>query len=147
MTILTTEQVEATLLGAWRLVGWQSVAADGTTEDVLGSEATGQLMYTPDGRVSAQLVRGDLPRFAGDDWRQATPAEMVTAWPGYFGYFGRFTVDADAGTVIHHVESGWFPNLAGTDQVRHYRIDGSRLHLDADTAWGRVSIVWEKVRR
>jgi hypothetical protein len=69
---------------------------------------------------------------------------MATAWPNYFGYFGTFTVDEDAQEVVHHIEGGWFPNLVGTKQIRHYRFDGARLVLEADTEWGQVRIVWEK---
>jgi hypothetical protein len=132
------------LLGAWRLVTWE-VHDEGTTDHPLGPDAAGQLMYTPEGRVSAQLVRSGQPRFASDDWQDAAPEEMEAAWPAYFGYFGRFSIDLEAGAVVHHVEGSWFPNLVGTDQVRRFSLDGDRLNLDADTAWGTVRIVWEKL--
>ena len=138
-------EVRDRLLGAWRLVAWQEIGADGTVTYPMGSNVTGQLMYDRSGRVAAQLAATGQPRFASEDWRAATPEEMARAWPAYFGYFGTFTVDTAAGTVTHHVESGWFPNLAGTAQVRHYRFADGRLVLDADTAWGRVRIVWERV--
>jgi len=67
---------------------------------------------------------------------------MVAAWPGYFG---TFSIDARNAAVTHHIEAGWFPNLAGTDQVRHYRFDGDELVLDADTAWDKVRIIWRRV--
>jgi hypothetical protein len=97
--------------------------------------------------VSAQLVRPHQNRFDSDDWREAQPEEMIAAWPNYFGYFGTFSIDADDDddVVVHHIESGWFPNLVGTDQRRHYRFDGDQLVLDADTAWDKVRIVWERV--
>jgi len=146
MTVTSSgEQIRAELLGCWRLVSWQEIKEDGTVGYPLGDDAVGQLMYDDSGRVSAQLVRADQPRFASDDWQQASAEEMRSAWPGYFGYFGTFTVDAEAATVIHRVEAGWFPNLVGTEQVRHYRFDGGRLVLDADTAWGQVRIAWEKL--
>lgn len=138
-------RIRARLLGAWRLVTWQSVDRDGTVSYPLGEDAVGRLTYTDRGHVSAQLVRTHVPRFASDDWREATPQERAAAWPDYFGYFGTFSIDTAAGTVVHHIESGWFPNLAGTRQVRHYRFEDDRLVLDADTSWGRVRIVWEKL--
>ena len=138
-------RIRAALLGAWRLVTWQSIDTSGNVSYPLGEDAVGQLMYTDSSHVSAQLVRADMPRFASDDWRQATAEERAAAWPGYFGYFGRFTLDSDAGAVIHHIESGWFPNLVDTQQVRRYRFKDSRLILDADTAWGQVRIIWEKL--
>jgi hypothetical protein len=139
------DQVRAELLGAWRLVTWQSIADDGTTSYPLGDDAIGQLMYDDADRVSAQLVRVNQRRFASDDWRQASAEEMCAAWPGYFGYFGTFTVDAEAAAVTHHIDAGWFPNLAGTEQERRYRFEGGQLVLNAGTTWGQVRIVWEKL--
>src|SRR5579875_3603671 len=128
--------IKQELFGAWRLVSWKQVGNDGVRRYPLGPDAVGQLMYTPDDRVSAQLVRVGQPRFASDDWQAATGEEMKAAWPAYFGYFGRFSIDDDQRAVVHHVEGSWFPNLVGTDQIRHYRMDRDRLILDAETAWG-----------
>jgi len=47
--------------------------------------------------------------------------------------------------VIHHVEGSWFPNLLNTKQTRHFQFEGSRLVLNADTEWGQVQIVWERM--
>ncbi|MBV8933571.1 MAG: lipocalin-like domain-containing protein [Kutzneria sp.] len=145
MATLTAHRVRAELIGAWRLASWQSIDPDGTVGYPLGQDAVGQLMYDEGGRVSAQLVRSGQPGFASDDWRRASAGEMCAAWPAYFGYFGTFSVDATVGTVTHHVEAGWFPNLADTEQVRHYRFEDDRLVLDAETEWGRVRIVWERL--
>lgn len=142
---MTAEEIREKLLGAWSLVSWQSFSDDGSVRYPLGEDAVGQLMYDATGRVSAQLVRAEQERFHSDDWRKAKPEEMIAAWPGYFGYFGTFTVDADDAAVTHHTEAGWFPNLAGTDQVRHYRFDGDELVLDADTAWDKVRIIWRRI--
>ena len=145
MTIETTGAIRARLLGAWRLVTWQSIGEDGAVTYPWGQDITGQLMYDDSGRMTGHLVRTGQLRFASEDWREATPEEMVRAWPAYFGYFGTFSVDTARSTVTHHVESGWFPNLAGTEQVRRYAFEGRRLVLDSDTAWGRVRLVWERV--
>jgi len=126
-------------------VTWQSIGEDGAISYPLGEDVTGQLMYDAQGnRMSAQLVALNQPRFESDDWRAATPAEMVAAWPRYFGYFGTFSIDTEAAVVIHHIESGWFPNLVGTEQERHYRFGDGELILDAETTWGRVRIVWRR---
>ena len=132
------------LIGSWSLVSWESYSDDGSASYPLGADALGQLMYDADGHVSAQLVRANQQPFTSDDWREAKPDEMIAAWPNYFGYFGTFTIDADKAAVTHHIESGWFPNLVGTQQVRYHRFDGERLVLDADTAWDRVRIVWQR---
>jgi hypothetical protein len=95
--------------------------------------------------MSAQLMRPNQPSFASKDWREATAGEKATAWGNYFGYFGTYTIDEQAGTVVHHIEGSWFPNLMGTDQIRHFRFEGERIVLDADTEWEQVQIVWEKI--
>ncbi len=141
----TDDEVRRRLLGSWQLVSWQSIEVDGSVSFPLGENAVGQLMYDASGRMSAQLVRSDQDRFGSDDWREAKPEEMVAAWPSYFGYFGTFTIDVGHDAVTHHIESGWFPNLAGTEQVRYYRFENGQLVLDADTAWDKVRIVWERV--
>jgi hypothetical protein len=138
--------MKRTLAGAWELVTWQSIREDGTIGYPLGEDAIGQIMYdNSSDRVSAQLVRTGQPSFASDDWQEASAEEMVAAWPNYFGYFGTFTIDTQASTVTHHIDAGWFPNLAGSDQIRHYHFDGDQLVLDADTARGKVRIVWRKL--
>jgi hypothetical protein len=147
MSKCTADSVRDTLLGAWELVGCEFLGTDGSINHPFGSDAIGLLVYDGESeRVSAQLVRADLPRFASDDWRQAEVEEMAAAWPSYFGYFGTFRVDSVAATVTHHIESGWFPNLVGTDQIRRYTFEADdRLVLDADTSWGRVRIIWRKL--
>jgi Lipocalin-like domain len=141
------DDIRQNLLGAWRLVSWQEIHDDGSITYPLGQDAIGQLIYAPGDRVSAQLARTGQPQFESDDWQQATPSEMCAAWPSYFGYFGTFTLDPDKGAVTHHIEGGWFPNLVGTQQVRHLeRFQDGRLVLHADTPWGVVRIIWEKLQ-
>lgn len=133
------------LAGAWSLEAWQTIDTNGAVTYPLGEDAVGELTYDDEsGTMSAQLVAADQARFASDDWQQASPDEMVAAWPRYFGYFGTFTVDESTRTVTHHIRSGWFPNLAGTEQVRHCHLDEDRLTLEAETAWGSVRIVWRR---
>jgi Lipocalin-like domain len=145
MPATTHNDLRSVLIGAWRLIEWYEVRPDGTVDYPLGPDAVGQLMYDPSGGMSAQLVRRGQTPFASDDWRKASADERAAAWPNYFGYFGTFRLDEDAMVVIHDIEGGWFPNLDGTEQVRHYRIEGNRLNLDADTAWGQVRIIWQKL--
>ena len=133
------------LLGSWRLLSCESLDDDGAATYPLGDDALGQLLYTDADRVSAQLVRANQSRFPSEDWRDASTEQMAKAWSGYFGYFGTFSIDEAAGLVTHHIEAGWFPNLAGTQQVRRFRFDGNNLVLDADTGWGQVRNVWQKI--
>jgi hypothetical protein len=132
------------LVGAWTLVAWYETTADGEVRYPLGENAIGQIIYTADRRVAAQLVASSQARLHSEDWREATEAESARAWKNYFGYFGAFSIDLDRQAVVHHIEGSWFPNLQGTDQVRRFRFEGKQLVLDADTGWGKVHIVWRR---
>ena len=134
----------AKLLGTWRLVQWQIEEEDGSISYPLGEDAIGQLAYGPDGRMSAQLTRRSQAHLSKNDWRQAADSEKAQAWSNYFGYFGSYSIDESKKIVMHHIEGSWFPNLVGTSEIRHYQFKGEQLVLDADTAWGKVHIVWEK---
>lgn len=76
-------------------------------------------------------MRVDRPEFASDDSGSGTDAEVRTAFEGHTSYFGTYTVDRSARTVTHHVHGASYPNWMGHDQIRYYRIDGSRLVLSS----------------
>jgi Lipocalin-like domain len=141
----TAPRIRERLLGAWQLVSWSEHPSEGKVTYPLGEGARGQIIYSPEGRVAAQLMSVDMSRFAHEDWRVASSGEKAAAWGKYFGYFGTFSIDDVRGAVIHHIEGSWFPNLVGTDQVRFFRFEEERLVLDADTNWGKVRIEWEKI--
>jgi hypothetical protein len=140
-----TNNVSQRLMGSWRLLRWEIREAGGAISYPLGEDAVGQLTYNTEGRMSAQLMRRGQSGFASKDWRQATTSEKAQAWSDYFGYFGTYTIIEDANSVLHHIEGSWFPNLVGTTETRRYRFEGERLVLDADTSWGKVHIIWEKI--
>lgn len=143
-TIAQSHEIARTLIGAWQLVSWSEIKNDGTVAYPLGKHAIGQLVYSADGHVAAQLARKEAKPLHEEDWKAATETESAAAWKSYFGYFGTFSIDTEKKAVVHHVEGSWFPNLAHTDQIRSFHLDGGRLVLDADTAWGKVRIVWER---
>ena len=133
------------LVGTWRLKASEWRDANGAVESPLGSEPCGLLMYGESGAVSVQLMRPNQSSFADDDWRFASDDEKASAWLGYFCYFGTFSIDEAAGMVTHHVQGSWFPNLVGTEQLRHCVLEGNSLSLTAESSVGRVTLVWERV--
>src|SRR4051812_39586220 len=104
---------------------------DGSKRLPFGERALGQVVYTADGRMSAQLVSADRAAFASDDYRGAPVEVCAEAFQQYFGYFGSYTVDAGAATVTHFIEGAWFPNLENKAQVRTIRRESDRLILEA----------------
>ena len=81
-------------------------------EHPLGADATGILMYTADGHVSALLMRKARPATA-----PANPAEAAAAYADSFAYSGRYTVRE--GTAYHAIEVSTNPALIGVTSTRH----------------------------
>jgi len=130
------------LVGAWSLLECAEIMQDGSKRFPFGDRAMGQVVYTADGLMSAQLVRADRAAFASDDYRGAPVEALAEAFQQYFGYFGSYTVDASAGTVTHFIEGASFPNLENKAQVRTFRLEGDRLILEAATPWGFIRNTW-----
>ena len=113
----------AALTGTWRLERWELVYQDGRPPECpLGEDASGFLIYTADGHVSASLARaGRAALDLGDDGAKAR------AFDAYFGYAGRYTVRD--GAIIHRIAIAPNPALTGVETVRHASLDGDRLTL------------------
>ena len=111
------------LWGAWHLVSWSLVYADGRPPEYpLGADATGLLMYTSDAHVSALLMRKVRPATA-----PANPAEAAAAYADSFAYSGRYTVRD--GTAYHAIEVSTNPALIGITSTRYIELAGDRLIL------------------
>ena len=117
------------LIGTWQLVSYEARTSSGEARYPLGPDAVGQLSYDAGANMSAHVMRADRPTFASNDPGSGTDAEVRAAFEGHMSYFGTYTVDPAARTVIHHVLGASYPNWIGHDQIRYYRIDGPHLVL------------------
>jgi hypothetical protein len=90
-------------------------------------------MYTPDGYMSAQLMRPGRPQFASGDWFRGTDEEIEEEAMGYIAYSGPFHTDEEAQTLAHSMFVSLFPNWLGQTQPRVVTIDGDMLHLSSAT--------------
>ena len=141
------------IVGSFKLVSWERRTPNGETDHPFGPSPYGQLIYTAEGRVSVQLVDPRRPRFASEAFLEGSDEEVRAAFEGYFGYFGRYSLDtlsAGHGTVTHFVEGSAFPNYAGIERVWTITLEGSRLTLetpDGPDASSRPSfrVVWERL--
>ena len=127
------QTIEQKFLGCWRLVGVEREdAASGTKLDV-GTNQSGYISYTPDGRMMVIIARHNPD---GDD--------HIT------GYAAKWHVEGE--TVIHDVEIATRLPWAGTKQLRGFRFHGNRLTLSPPVSEDfihrtvtRRSLEWEKV--
>jgi hypothetical protein len=142
------------LLGTWHLRRWDIHYGDGRTPTLpYGDDATGLIVYAPDGWMSACIARARRPHLSSDSVRKAPAAESVAAFESYFSYAGPYTLRLHDGRpqVVHQVLMSLNPNFVGTEQVRdmHFDADG-RLTLSAsDTAPGSTvarhhRLLWER---
>lgn len=89
----------------------------------------GIIMYTPDGYMSAQLMKPDRRPFASGDWFTGTQEEYREEASTYIAYSGPFHVDEEKQTLTHSMFVSLFPNWIGQTQPRVVKIDGDTLHL------------------
>ena len=143
---LAQSDVQQRLVGSWDLVSYEIRSPAGQTAQPLGTDPVGRISYDAAGHMSAHLMRRGVPKFVAARREDSTVDEIVAAWRGYVGYFGRYTIDQKTSSVIHHVEGAWYPNYVGTRQVRVYRFDGDRLILQAEQPSGHVTVVWKRAK-
>jgi hypothetical protein len=131
MTTMTSETLRANLIGAWTLESYQSIATDGSDVTYpLGVDARGIIMYTPDGYMSAQIMRAGRTPFDRDDPHLAQDNELAAAAAGYLSYSGPYAV-VDDSLIAHHVRLSLLPNWIGGIQYRKARLHESKLELSS----------------
>jgi hypothetical protein len=128
-TKMAQSQDVPNLLGTWRLVSFEARDSKGQLQYPLGKHVFGLLMYDAGGNMSAHVMRRDRALFAANHPDCGTDAEVRAAFEGYASYFGTYTIDQATQTVTHHVRGAWYPNWIGSDQLRHFTFEGSRLLL------------------
>lgn len=99
------------LIGAWKLVSYVEEPVDGSAPfHPLGERPKGIIMYTPDGYMSAQLMRPDRRPFASGDWFDGTEEEYREEASTYIVYSGLFHVNEEKRTLTHSMFVSLFPN-------------------------------------
>jgi hypothetical protein len=138
------------VVGTWRLVSFVIADESGGVRPYWDEHASGLIVYTADGRVSAQLYDARRPR-VGAVWDRADAAAARAAFVGMASYYGRYRLDASRGTITHTIEGAMSPDWIGSELVRGYRFLGpNRVELrvltsaEGPTA-GNVVLTWERV--
>lgn len=141
-------EVARQLVGRWNLVSLEAVRPNGEVVREWGPKPTGYLSYDASGFVSVQFMRD--PR-AASQARELTFDERREAFESYYAYYGRFEVDAQEGSVTHHIEGSLRPYEVGTDLKRFFKLSGDRLDLSTppqqfEAGEPRVyRLIWERV--
>jgi hypothetical protein len=130
------------LVGNWRLVSSQAIVDD-QAHDLFGSSPKGYLILTPQGRLCAITTAAHRSPGEGDKERTALHRSMMA-------YTGKYRVEGS--DFITVVEASWNESWNGTEQRRHFRLEGDRLFIESAPAPsllfpGEVDfrrVVWER---
>ncbi|WP_339228552.1 lipocalin-like domain-containing protein [Oceanobacillus sp. FSL K6-2867] len=133
------------IIGVWSLVSYQSQDSAGYIEYPLGENATGFLMYHPEGYMSAQLMRQGRPAYASGDSHKGTKEEMAEAAYGYMAYAGKYEVNEDRNTLIHHMEVSMNPTWLGQQQPRIVSIEAGILRI-RNGLNPNQKLIWKRVQ-
>ena len=117
------------LVGTWKLSSWQ-VITDGVPVDVFGPSPNGYLVLTPEGR-SIVLTTAVGRKSGMDDVSRAMLHKTMLS------YSGRYRVEGN--DFITVVEISWNEEWNGTEQRRHYRIEGDKLIIETAPAPSIIS--------
>jgi Lipocalin-like domain len=114
----------------------------------MGTDPSGCVLHTADGRFSVTISRKGRAGFAAGDLLGGTSEEKARAVEGFVAYAGRYSFHGD--WIIHDVELSLFPNWVGSDQERWVELAGDRLPLSASPLLlaGKPQVprlVWERV--
>ncbi|HKB89424.1 MAG TPA: lipocalin-like domain-containing protein [Opitutaceae bacterium] len=137
-------------IGTWKLISTseKNVATGKITPR---APSSGQLIYTPNGRLSVQIMKLDRPKVASGAFTTATPEEMKGALDGFSSYFGTWELVPSEGCMIHVQDGNLLPNGIGQRAKRYYSFDAAG-HLSLTTPARKVGaeeianiFTWERI--
>lgn len=138
MTVAATD-----LVGGWKLECWSLIYEDGRPPEFpLGPDATGLIIYTLGGQVSATIMRARRDAIA-----PVTDQEKIDAFDSSFAYAGRYEIRD--GTAFHTIDIATNPVLIGMTSTRYIKLEGELLTLSGPdfTGGSRRSqkIEWQRI--
>ncbi len=119
------------LLGSWDLVSYQLELDSGRIIHPLGEDAIGLIVYTPQRRMSVNIMRPGRAPWESPNPAAGTGSEIADAAAGYLAYGGSFAVDESLSVVEHYVDASLFPNWIGEVQKRFVDLTGEELLLES----------------
>ena len=139
---LAAAKVPHTLIGSWKLVSWQ-VIVNNVPQDVFGSHPKGYLVLTAEGRAIVLTTAESRTPGMGDAARAELHKSMLA-------YSGRYRIEGN--DFITRVDVSWNEEWNGTEQRRHFRLEGDKMFIETAPAPSIVfpgktdfrRIVWER---
>ena len=114
------------LIGTWKLLSLDVIRGE-QRRPLWGETPVGQLIYTEEGRMAAELMATGRRPWTDPDVLRASVDERAEALATYISYAGRW--ELEGGTVSHHIEVCVIPNWVGMRQTRRVTLNGDNLTL------------------
>lgn len=126
--------IQREIEGTWKLISYElRIHGPWTmTRHPLGKDATGLILYTSDGYMSAQMMMPGAPAFTSRSYHDGSPEELASAAKHYLAYSGAYSVEigADMKTLVRHkVKVSLYPNWLSTNQTRVCKLEDGELTL------------------
>jgi Lipocalin-like domain len=151
--IAQPKSIKEQLIGAWTLVAVDGVKADGTHTPIFGPNPNGSLIFTTNGRFSAQLMRSNRTPFASKNRDTGTAEENKTMAQGTLSEFGTYGVNEADKSFSMHIEGDSFPNREGIQvmwEVTSITDDTMTINTPTSSnpaaAYATILNVWKKVK-
>jgi hypothetical protein len=133
------------LIGVWKLVSWQVIVENQPPQNVFGLHPKGYLVLTREGRAIVLTTAENRTPGMGE-------AERAELHKSMLAYSGRYRVEGN--DFITRVDVSWNEEWNGTEQRRHFRLDGDKLFIETAPAPSIVfpgktdfrRIIWERER-
>lgn len=131
------------LIGVWKLVSWQVIVENEPPQNVFGLHPKGYLVLTREGRAIVLTTADNRTPGMGD-------AERAELHKSMLAYSGRYRLEGN--DFITRVDVSWNEEWNGTEQRRHFRLDGDKLFIETAPAPSIVfpgktdfrRIIWER---
>jgi hypothetical protein len=137
------------LVGTWTLVAWEQTNKDGTKSQRFGANPKGVNVFDANGHMFVMFARADLPKIASNDPMNPTPEEAKAIAAGSIAYFGTYTVDEAAKTIVLRIESSTLANQLGVDQkriVNSVTADELKMTNPASVAGNVISYTFKRAK-
>ena len=135
------ECLEADFVGTWEL---QSIEVKGGNGEWTAARMpeddqrpVGVLMYDDKGNMAVQITTE--PRHV------ETPEDNPEVIHGYVAYYGKYNVDAKAGTITHRRQNHINPSIGKLDVVRYFQFSGDILTL-SPAPQKTMRLKWKRIR-
>jgi hypothetical protein len=129
------------LVGTWRFTTFVDTPEGRQAVYAFGKDPIGFFVFTADGRVFMNIMRN--PPNAPLQGVDPDPESCLPDW--FCAYFGTYTLDTKKSTWVTHVLGSNMPSYLGSEQVRHFTVQGDKLTISESYVAGGKRIQADRV--